>query len=265
MGDPVQRSKRHRVTVVAVVSVLGVAAASGGFAAGHMSGADLDGARDAGASEGQKQGAAKGAARGYSEGLEHGRRRGYESTFRSSKAAFVPSRPQGPAVTRAATLWAFLVLGLVGVGLGGYFVARDSRPSDAEAQSVRRVARVRARVASMTIAFAHSYERGQAHGMKLGRASGRRAGARAGRAAAKSVLARRRAQALARERALEAAARNAAAEELAQRRRNCGAPLFVDGYCPTDAEIQQENDAESLCGPGTAEGQAEAERRGIQC
>jgi hypothetical protein len=39
-----------------------------------------------------------------------------------------------------------------------------------------------------------------------------------------------------------------AALEAAERARNCGAPLFVDGYCPTDEEIAAENQIESVCG-----------------
>jgi hypothetical protein len=50
-----------------------------------------------------------------------------------------------------------------------------------------------------------------------------------------------------------------------ERAKNCGAPLFVNGYCPTDEEIEREGDAEALCGPGTAKGRREAAERGIQC
>jgi hypothetical protein len=62
-----------------------------------------------------------------------------------------------------------------------------------------------------------------------------------------------------------AAAQVAAEAEAAERAANCGAPLFVEGYCPTDEEIARENAAESLCGPGTAAGEAEAAELGIVC
>jgi hypothetical protein len=48
----------------------------------------------------------------------------------------------------------------------------------------------------------------------------------------------------------------------AERTRNCGAPLFADGACPTDEEVAAENKAESLCGGGLHE-QAKAE--GVAC
>jgi hypothetical protein len=45
---------------------------------------------------------------------------------------------------------------------------------------------------------------------------------------------------LERQRAIEA--------EQAERARNCGAPLFADGACPTDEEIEREQNLESYCG-----------------
>jgi hypothetical protein len=59
--------------------------------------------------------------------------------------------------------------------------------------------------------------------------------------------------------------RLAALEEARERAANCGAPLFVDDYCPTDAEVALEAQAESLCGPGTLEGREQAAALAIQC
>ncbi len=45
---------------------------------------------------------------------------------------------------------------------------------------------------------------------------------------------------LERQRAIEA--------EQAERATNCGAPLFADGACPTDEELEREQNLESYCG-----------------
>lgn len=50
-----------------------------------------------------------------------------------------------------------------------------------------------------------------------------------------------------------------------QRARNCGAPLFGEDACPTDAELQLENEIEGLCGGGIPEKIARAKELGIQC
>lgn len=57
----------------------------------------------------------------------------------------------------------------------------------------------------------------------------------------------------------------AAQAEAEERAENCGAPLFVEGYCPTDEEIEQENLAESVCGSPDPESAAEEELYGIEC
>lgn len=57
----------------------------------------------------------------------------------------------------------------------------------------------------------------------------------------------------------------AAQAEAEERAANCGAPLFVEGYCPTDEEIEQESLAESLCGPSDPALAEEAEQYGIEC
>ena len=104
--------------------------------------------------------------------------------------------------------------------------------------------------------------RGRLAGRAQGARQGRRAGHGRGRAAGAGAVERRQA-AIAE---AEAAERQRLAEaEAAERAANCGAPLFVDGYCPTDEEIEREGNAESLCGPGTEEGRREAAALGIQC
>ena len=109
------------------------------------------------------------------------------------------------------------------------------------------------------LAYSRSLERGRAEGQRTGALRANQLGTGQG-------LTRGSEHAdaeLARIEAAEAAA--AAAAEAAERAANCGAPLFVEGYCPTDEEIARESAAESLCGPGTAEGAAEAARLGISC
>ena len=131
-------------------------------------------------------------------------------------------------------------------------------------------------------------DRGAQAGQQEGRERGRRRGNAAGRAAGekaayrtafrKSSKRRYRIELAAAERREAVAAHQAAiaqqaatAQEAAQRAEateraeNCGAPLFVSGYCPTDEEIEREQSAESLCGPGTEQGRREAAELGIQC
>lgn len=52
------------------------------------------------------------------------------------------------------------------------------------------------------------------------------------------------------------------AELAAQRSRNCGAPLFPEDSCPTDAELAAEQQAEALCGGGHYD---QAAALGIDC
>lgn len=54
----------------------------------------------------------------------------------------------------------------------------------------------------------------------------------------------------------------AAAAAAASEQRFCNQPLFVDGYCPTQGEIDYENQAEGLCGGGDY---AAAAAAGIVC
>lgn len=61
---------------------------------------------------------------------------------------------------------------------------------------------------------------------------------------------------------MEAEAAAAAAAAAANEQRFCNQPLFVDGYCPTQGEIDYENQAEGLCGGGDY---AAAAAAGIVC
>jgi len=82
-----------------------------------------------------------------------------------------------------------------------------------------------------------------------------------GLAAGKAEGTRRRAEAAAA--AAAEAAQQAAIQARAQERAaNCGAPLFVDGYCPSDEEVAAGGQSESLCGGGLYE---EARAQGIAC
>lgn len=161
------------------------------------------------------------------------------------------------------TLTLLVVLAVVaGISVGGYLVGHSRAPTGADAGG----AKANTRVAAHELAYRKAFDtsRGVAYetGVKEGRDRGRRLGRKLGTRDGESEVARRTA-ALAEDAANSrlATIRNRANE----RAKNCGAPLFVDGYCPTDAEIEQENNAESLCGPGTVEGKREAARLGIQC
>lgn len=61
---------------------------------------------------------------------------------------------------------------------------------------------------------------------------------------------------------IEAEAAAAAAAAAAAEERFCGVPLFVEDYCPTQAEIDAEHQAEALCGGGRYD---EALAAGIIC
>jgi hypothetical protein len=165
-------------------------------------------------------------------------------------------------MTRRA-LKVLLATSLVVVATGaGYFVGVTGAPDKDDAAQARSAAEDTARRGAYARAFGSARRRGEEEGSTAGRrhgqAAGRRSGEGAGAAAAQAELAS----------AAEAeaqAAREAAVAEAQERAANCGSPLFLPGYCPTDAEVAQENQAEALCGPGTAEGRAEAARLGIQC
>ena len=144
-------------------------------------------------------------------------------------------------------------------GLAGYLIGAGQAPDQAEADAASAEAREVAFDDARELAYSRSLKRGRAEGLRTGALRGDQLGAGQGltrgseHADAELV------------RIEEAEAAAAAAAEAAERAANCGAPLFVEGYCPTDEEIAQESAAESLCGPGTAEGAAEAARLGITC
>ncbi len=164
------------------------------------------------------------------------------------------------------SLWlgAVLVLAAASVS-GGYWLGADVAPSEVDASRVSAQAAKISEEQAFRSARATAYDRGLEKGRESGRRKGIEAGTRDGQAEAERILA----EAAAARQAEEAARaeREAAANRARQRARptGCSVPLFVDGYCPTPEELEQENDAESLCGPGTEAGIAEARRRGIIC
>ncbi len=172
-----------------------------------------------------------------------------------------------PPTRRKPLLVVLLVAVLAaGTGVGGYAIgASGGEDLDAARERGARAGEREGR------------ERGERRGIAVGREAGEKAAYRtAYRKASKRryktelAAAERRAAVAAREAAAAqqaAAARQAAAQraEAEERAENCNAPLFVPGYCPTDEEIETEQSAEALCGPGTEEGRREAAEQGIQC
>jgi len=147
----------------------------------------------------------------------------------------------------------------------GYWMGSDAAPSELDASRIRLQAATSAEAVTYRSAHATTYKRGVEVGREMGSQSGTEAGARDGKAEADKVLAEAEATRAAEEAAR--AEREAAASRLRQQARptGCNVPLFSPGACPTPQEIQQENDAERLCGPGTEVGREEARRRGITC
>jgi membrane protease subunit (stomatin/prohibitin family) len=149
-------------------------------------------------------------------------------------------------VSRRAVIGAVGALLLIaGVAVAGYAIGSSSSPDAFDARASRQHAYRDAYDAGLSEARDRSLVNGQKQGIARGRAQGRSAGLNAGRAegdqAAQAQLAAAQEQAIAEQQA-------AAQAEAAQRDANCGAPLFVEGYCPTDAEIAQENQAEANAG-----------------
>jgi hypothetical protein len=136
----------------------------------------------------------------------------------------------------------------IGCAIGGYAIGSSSATTEEDAVSAREDARAEAFAKAKASAYAEARARGHVAGQTAGRRSGELAGTNAGNA----------------EGAGSASAELAAAEA-AERAENCGAPLFVTGYCPTDEEIARENQAEALCGPGTEAGREQAAAMGIDC
>lgn len=117
------------------------------------------------------------------------------------------------------------------VGVAGFAIGKANAPTEADASAEQ----VQAHTSSLQEARASAIEAAQSRGLVAGRRAGRRAGSSEGANAGDSA-------------GSSAASDQLAASEAAQRASNCGAPLFVNGYCPTDAEIQQENQAEANAG-----------------
>jgi hypothetical protein len=156
-----------------------------------------------------------------------------------------------------------LVVALVlGIGAAGLALGSNEAPNAGDAESAEKAAY---RLA-LKDAAVEAHEESVPHGREAGLQVGERRGADVGHAdgqRAGHTAVERRLDAIAEQEAQAAA--EAAAAEATERAANCGAPLFTEGYCPTDEEIELENNAESLCGPGTPEGRAEAAELGIQC
>jgi hypothetical protein len=138
------------------------------------------------------------------------------------------------------------------LGVGGYALGAATAATEDEAASVRNDAQAEAFEEARSSAKDEALARGLRAGQEAGDRAGELAGSDAGQGAGSSS-------------ANAEVAAAAAAAEAAERAQNCGAPLFVTGYCPTDEEIAQENQAEALCGPGTASGHEQAAAQGIDC
>jgi hypothetical protein len=128
---------------------------------------------------------------------------------------------------------------------GGYALGASTAPTEEDAISARENAREEAFDQSVATSRDAAHSRGLQAGQRAGGRAGEAAGTEAGAADGS-----------------ESASAELAAAEAAERDRNCGAPLFVTGYCPTDEEIAAENQAEALCG-GAHYGEAAAQ--GIDC
>lgn len=158
--------------------------------------------------------------------------------------------------SRRALVSGLAVLLLVGGATAGFLLGKSDAPTTAEANDSRQEAYRLDFKASYSEAFATANEKGSLAGVKRGMSRGGKAGNKAGDATG--------AEAAQTELDLIAAeqARLAAEAEAAERAANCGHVLFVDGACPSDAEVQYEEDAESYCGGGDYE---TAAALGIEC
>jgi len=141
-----------------------------------------------------------------------------------------------------------IIIGLVAAlacAAGGYAIGAASAPTTDDAAAATTEAHDDAFSESRSSAHDEALDRGHQAGEEAGRQAGEAAGKQAGQGAGAS-----------------SADAELAAAEAAERAANCGAPLFVTGYCPTDEEIAAENQAESLCGGAHYE---EAAAQGIDC
>jgi len=165
-----------------------------------------------------------------------------------------------PAVSTRRLIGAVVAMAFaVGAALGGYAAGHSTAPTREDAHRASVSAEQRAFVAAYRRADEAAHRRGLAAGRRKGELRGRRLGQRRGLAAGTAEGEERRAEAAA---AAEAERQAAIAAQIQERAENCGAPLFVDGYCPTDEEVALEGQAESLCGGGNYE---EARAQGIAC
>lgn len=148
---------------------------------------------------------------------------------------------------------------LLGAGVIGFGLGSSGAPDQRDADEARMEGFQAAFAASRAEAFDQARQRGTVKGLKRGQLNAVRAGERRGddqgAAAVEAEI----------ERIAQEEAEAAAQAEAEERAENCGAPLFVEGYCPTDEEIEQESRAESLCGPNDPALEEEAERYGIEC
>jgi hypothetical protein len=159
-------------------------------------------------------------------------------------------------------LIALLVFGALGLGAAGYGVGAVTAPTDSDAARERQDAERSAFTSSSRRAHAAARREGLRAGRQLGMRRGRKLGRRRGLKAGQQVAERRRAE---QAQAAEAQRQQEIDQRANERAENCNAPLFVEGYCPSDEEVETENQAESLCGPGTEEGRRQAAEQGIDC
>lgn len=146
-----------------------------------------------------------------------------------------------------------VVVGLLAAGTIGYLVGANAAPDDAEARLAQSAAYARALPSAERSAYLQARRTGVQAGIDAGMRRGERLGARRGKSAGEDA-AKAEEKRLAEEReAIEIAEREAAEQATAEAEaetRYCNVPLFIDGYCPTQAEIEQENQAEGEAGIG---------------
>jgi hypothetical protein len=154
---------------------------------------------------------------------------------------------------------AVLVIG--GSAAAGYLIGGEASPSAQEARAARLGAMRATTDSSEREGLTRARARGARAGAQDGRQTGVEAGRREGRQAALAAVPRSAPDPQSPS-ATQSQAPRPADDEAAERSRNCDEPLFVEGYCPTDEEVEYESKAESLCGGGKHE-QAKAE--GVAC
>jgi hypothetical protein len=148
---------------------------------------------------------------------------------------------------------------LIAAGAIGFALGASGAPDQRDADEAQMEGFGAAFTAARADAFGRARRAGTAKGLAQGRREAEQAGERRGKdRGAEDVESEL-------ERIAEEEAEAAAQAEAEERAANCGAPLFVEGYCPTDEEIEQESRAESLCGPGDPTLEEEAEQYGIEC